>query len=598
MEGIDKRTVTPLTTSLLILTVLIATSVYSLIFQPASDIWKNGARFTSGWYPIVHTNTNAFLIWHDGIFSFLEPAVAHTVTLSVLFLVFIAGTTTLLSLVQTLSTMNRTLIGSCLFVSLFLLLGTDVYTWSIIACIPLLSTFVFYGVTEIENARRHKTFAVLLALLTSTFAHSYSILTIFSAIVIALSIKRTLSQHFPLFRDKNDLFFIALLFIPWLLCLCLVPTPDFPAYSPLGHVVPDDGLPGNILPLFAPMPPVPVIDRITIRTSLYDWTIGLLCLSFILNLTKRNALSRLTLCFSLLLALDIVFPEWISQIAPLSTVQRLIPFLFFYPIQIPILGIAILMLTLSLVRTYPRPTTPLIAALIFLPILFRYDLTETSMGYLFSKQSSVLQKELSTFSAAPDFTEYVEQVVTSPSHAILKKTGLWPLRMKDTIQHWKFSSLLREKPTVSTHATGIEPVEYMFDRNIGTRWSPGGGAQVGNEWIYVFLPEPQLVQGLEIVTGPFHTDFARGIRVSVDHNCNERISDPSEVTLQTLISIPEWEGSLTITSDGFPYFGGQGGGRLYFKQPITVQCILIEQTATAKGFDWSIAELRTLKYPQ
>jgi hypothetical protein len=138
----------------------------------------------------------------------------------------------------------------------------------------------------------------------------------------------------------------------------------------------------------------------------------------------------------------------------------------------------------------------------------------------------------------------------------------------------------------------------MHDRNIATRWSPGGGAQHGTEWIYVYLPEPQTIHGIELVTGPFHTDFARGIRVSSALHCKQQVRSPTEVSFDSLLEVSEWEGSISMTTDGYPYFGGQGGGRMYFRSPTVARCLLIEQTARFPGFDWSIAEVRTLRYPQ
>ena len=571
------------------------------VYDTPITIWQVGGRTTWGWYPMVHTHLNAFLFWHDSLFSGLNQSLAPVIQSLFYAFLFFTGSLSCTGLLSTASSFVRSLGCALCTLLIYFLIGADHSSWALISWVPLLACAVYFALLYVSQELYWKGLSFSIAILISISVGAYGVLTLIAGICLACCMKRNTSPQFPLLRNSSDLYFLIILLIPWLICAFISPTPIFPAYSPLGHVVPDDGLPGNILPLFGPMPPIPVIDRANLRILLQVWTGLLIAFSIFFTKHYRHPLTRLHFVFLLFIALDVFMPEWISQIAPLATLQRVVPWQFFYPILIPLLCFVTLLFFLTAFSFFTNPLWMI--SLLAVSLSGSYLTRQTpnhdfKTGAIYSQRIDPLQQELVTVDVADDFLEYIQTTTTSPSYAVLKKTGLWPLFISDIISHWQFSSLLREKPVISTSHVGADPVSHIYDRNIGTRWSPGGGLQRGDEWIYVFLPEPQHIHGIELVTGPFHTDFPRGLRISIGRNCPTKITRPVDVPLQTITNIPAWEGSLTMTMNGYPYFGGQGGGRIYFKRPHVVRCLLIEQTGSINSFDWSIAELRTLKYPQ
>lgn len=571
------------------------------IYDTPLTIWQVGSRTAWGWYPMVHTHVNAFLFWHDGLFSGLSQPLAPMIQSIFYSCLFFTGSLCCIGVISKSSIFVRSVGSTLCTLLIYFLIGSDHSSWALISWAPLLACTIYFALQSVSQELYWKGISCSIVVVITVTTGAYGLLTLLAAICLACSIKQATAPHFPLLRNTSDLYFLLILCIPWLIASFITPTPLFPAYSPLGHVVPDDGLPGNILPLFGPMPPIPVIDRENLRLLLRLWTGGLLVFTIFFSKHYHHPLTRLYSAFLLLITLDVFMPEWISQIAPLATLQRVIPWQFFYPITIPLLCFVTMLFFLGSFSFFKKPLWILA---LFTASLSGGYLSQQSPehdfkpGMIYHQRIDPLQQELVGVDVADDFLQYIQTTISSPSYAVLKKTGLWPLFISDIISHWQFSSLLREKPIISTSHQGTDPVSHMFDRNIGTRWSPGGGLQRGDEWIYAYLPEPQRIHGIEIVTGRFHTDFARGLRISASRNCPTTITTPDAVQLQTMTHIPAWEGSLTMTMNGYPYFGGQGGGRIYFKKPQTVRCLLIEQIGSMQGFDWSIAELRTLKYPQ
>lgn len=574
-------------------------------FQIFETPYLTSTDLPQEWFAIIHTELNTYVQWHPGpLAKILALQFQHW---AVLFcfsqaIALTIGMYWLLSFYQ--QTRFLRAIIALLTTSVFvLLIGFDFILWGTVACIPLVAFTLLQSLTTGQNENTWKIFCIVTVVLLTLSGLQCSIVSLWAALLLAYAIKKDRFPKFPFLRSRNDTLVLCCCFLPWIVLACSAPLPDFPNYSPLGHIVPDDGLPGNILPLFGPTSPIPTMERLVIKevAAPFVWLLLLLC---VVCTRTRNVVQKGLLALLLLLTLDCLAPEWISQISPVATLQRVWPWIFYFPVSLVLVLVSILFLPLCLANEKKLfKVSLMLFAFILLPLLLHSPTVRSSrgsIGLLFPPIDTTLKQsyQIHKRQEKSSFTQLLEKTLVSPSHAVLKKTGVWPLSISSSIRHWKFSSLLREQPHLQASTPGVAPLSNLNDRDLATRWSPGGGEQKGDEWIYVHFRESMLLLGLELATGGFHTDFARGIRIAVGQECIEQYDATKRDTLTTVYEEPHWEGSIAMTDEYYPYFSGQGGGRIFFTAPMQVHCLLIEQIGQVQGFDWSVAELRVMKYPQ
>jgi hypothetical protein len=173
----------------------------------------------------------------------------------------------------------------------------------------------------------------------------------------------------------------------------------------------------------------------------------------------------------------------------------------------------------------------------------------------------------------------------------------WILERENIIRNARFEPLGRSDVSV-TASHNAEDIPKLFSRDSLERWSPGQGAQRGDEWLLLRFPEIQRLDGIELFLGPYVTDFPRGLRMKSAPECDaeSKLPQQGESSLFSAVTnYPAWYGGLEFTPHGLPYFKGRYSVKVYFPATIQSRCILIEQTAASVGTDWSVAGLRVLR---
>jgi hypothetical protein len=130
-------------------------------------------------------------------------------------------------------------------------------------------------------------------------------------------------------------------------------------------------------------------------------------------------------------------------------------------------------------------------------------------------------------------------------------------------------------------------LDRVADRSAHTRWTSNRSQQVGDEVLTFRFSHPTPTRGLELDPGEYSTDFPRGLTV--------RGGPCREEEARQLAYFPSWQGALSFTTDGFPYFSGQSDVRMLFGKEESVECIFVRQTSAAP-FAWSVAEARMLPH--
>lgn len=350
---------------------------------------------------------------------------------------------------------------------------------------------------------------------------------------------------------------------------CLRPSiPDF-GYPPNARVVPDDGVAGNILPLIGETTPIPYINRPYLKETFTPLALTLFALSLLTVIGRnfpRRFISLTAVALTTCLLLDTIPADPLSTLAPLETARRILPGLFPLTLLSATCALSIVVLWTIMARS---PARLLLAAACLL----------TGLNH-----PGALNGLPEPFSAAHSG----HPVMTSPSLDLLREEGFETLAVLEKRPDMIPVNIAEIDGTVTvSHQRKIKSRKMLSDGRMETRWSPRRGAQYGDEWVQVNLPQPLEIRGVQALPGKFFSDFPRGLTIS---DCQEPAPAQPEIRV-----IPEWQGGLALTPSGYPYYTGQHDVNILFRKPIVTSCIKISQTAESEHYDWSIAELRLLR---
>ncbi len=430
---------------------------------------------------------------------------------------------------------------------------------------------------------------VLASMFLSFSANQLSLLLCASVLLFAVCLSRNCSKS-----SYGSLLIATATLLPALISLCLIPETPTPWYPQGSQVVPDDEIPGMLRPFFGPLPPVPFIDRWALRADyLSSFHVILIALFAALALSRRFSVSAarvLLLCGTpvALLFFDLRMPEPVSIISPLLVLPRIIPNLFFVPLEHTVIGLAalgLLIATASAHRTLGLVAAPLLGVISLLVL------------------STPTTEPSSTLDQAHPVSERHQLLLRSPSQFALRAhhwnaLGLdrnWILEREDLIRNAHFTRVSKDSAEV-TASHHPELSRLMIDGRSKTRWTAGGGSQKGGEWVSVRFSTPLKLDGVELFLGDYVTDFPRGLRVRGAETCDALgTPDSIEASGVVVVESPAWYGGLDFTAQGYPYFRGRHSMRLFFPSSEDFQCLVFEQIGESDGTDWSIAELRILE---
>jgi hypothetical protein len=378
----------------------------------------------------------------------------------------------------------------------------------------------------------------------------------------------------PSIRHKN---FLTTLFVfaPAILAATTSTGVPLPTYPSEGRLVPDDTLPEPLLPFFSTSLPMPSLNRALIKETLHGFSLGITLLSAILALFYRNRAMKVATIIAALLLFDIVPSEGTAQLFPLANFCRLYPTLYTYAV-IPLL-IGFFLIASSLTRCSILMTG--IVSLTLFYHAFRHEQPLYSLG----------SKKLSAFNHAWEIPPFRKTVVSPSFYALFHHNFKMPLaegRDYNKLRLWNIPNELRA-------SREEQDLKFVADDDGSTRWSPQIGIQDGKNWLLLkFSKEIPTLLGMQIDSGVFFSDFARGLRISSSERCQSK--DDGNFT--SLIEYPRWEGSLSTTRRaGLPYFEYRYLSKIYFTQATTAQCYLIESIGNNTEYDWSVASLIPLE---
>lgn len=379
---------------------------------------------------------------------------------------------------------------------------------------------------------------------------------------------------YPNIRYKNFLT-IFFVFFPAILALISAGFLRIPCYPTEGRLVPDDALPEGLLPFFSSSLPMPSINRVLIKETLRGFCLGITLLSSVLSLFYQSRAMIIATAIAALLLFDLAPSEATAQLFPLANFCRLYPSLFLYS-SAPLL-ISFFLITSSLTRC-----SVLMTGIISLS-LFYYSQKHDQPLYSLGSQ------KLSAFNAAWEVHPFRKSLVTPSFHALYHHDFKMPLvegRDYNKLRLWNIPHELygsREE----------QDLTFVADDNGSTRWSPKIGVQDGKNWLLLKFPKRvPTIRGIQVDSGIFFSDFARGIRISAAEHCNSK----DDGTFTTLAEHQRWEGSLATTQKAsLPYFEHRYLTKIYFAGASTAQCYLIESIGKNSDYDWSIASLIPLE---
>lgn len=401
-----------------------------------------------------------------------------------------------------------------------------------------------------------------------------------------------------------------LMLTPAVVAIINAPVPLFPSYPPEARVVPDDGLLGIVRPLIGPDFPIPVIDRLTIRSD-YSWfsLIGLAVLLFSWPAVRNSRLRSLYFIPSVLIGLvflDTCVPEAFALISPIATVGRIVPGTFLLSLTPWAMCVSVYVILLSWCIA-GRQMRFIVLGLLVIAFFINSQ-------NLYKKDIIPLAEMKSDLSLLRDVVESDPAQQTSTSFLISPSLGVIKGIFKD--QKWSDQILPRTRlistatavsagehhPRISSYpsANSAGRLSRMVDEKIRTRWSSGTGKQSGTEALLISIPAGIKLDAIELDPGAFQSDFPRGLRVFSSPQCTFLYNfQPSELEpyMDKAVEISEWQGAIKFSSDGFPYFASQSDVRVTFSETREVECLLIEQTGHDEHFDWSVAELRFVRSP-
>lgn len=401
-------------------------------------------------------------------------------------------------------------------------------------------------------------------------AHQFSfVLLLFPLIfreIDGLKIKFT-SQIYFIFLIIS---FIYSLFIPAFI------VPEYPEFA---HVVPDDNLSGHLYPYFGFAPSIPTLNREIIKSFglifsflfLFLYCLEILSICFRKCKLKFSDLFLPLILLSILL-LDSAPSEVVAHVMPLSSLSRLIPGLFLYPIS---LHIAFILLFLFFVQVLSQKTNVSIflISLLVLAVSVYVDLARNLMiGRL--KGQEVVQKDSN---------------LLSPSLNLYRVFGLELDKVLYNQNNLVKIPLSKFQPEVLV-SRNIEDVSSLIDQDFNTTWSPTSGSQLGDEYLVIKFPKEVRAIGLGLRTDGRYSDFPRGLEIVKDCSDLSFLQEKKSKN-NILFYSSNWQGPVRFTIGGFPYFGGQGDVELIFPNEFKTDCLYIGQIGKSDHFDWSVSEI-------
>lgn len=537
---------------------------------------------SAGWFPVVNLNHNAYYNWRVDHISrlFIElfaPLYSAEKPLFRLIILFI-GT---LLLTQRLSKQTSPLFIPLSLIPVLLVLaavGINPLVAGTLAWMPLLA-FVCSILLSRTTPRVWWLIAVGVITEHCFSANQASPLTTSISFLLALMVNEVTGR---VTVSKRRMSLVAsLVFIPVLLTVVMTPMPELPDYPRSGRVVPDDGVEGLLRPLVGLSYPFESIHRADVR-ALYDTVaICLLVLSLlsllITRLSRSSTPHKLALWSSAVAFgafLDTNLPEEWSNIAPIASISRLLPWGTHYCLTAICLGLAAWLLGMVwITQTRKGIGIALAGAALF---------------SIFQTSPARYHPFLSRYATTSD--PELRKILCSPSSAVIRHFAYQHPNLMEDLADMRHKARQSSVDVTSAVATiTMTPPSLPPPAEQYWRWSSRRGRQVGDEVLTVAFHQPTALRGVELDSGNYFTDFPRGIEI-LGGPCDQSHA-------KMLFSAPSWQGSLAFTPKGYPYLASRATVKALFNNEERVSCLFVRQTGKAL-VDWSVSRVRIIRNHQ
>ena len=543
-----------------------------------ADSWTVAAGGAGVLRPLLHFESNAYLLWPSPFQAILPAGPAGTVLyLGVLLFALGFAAASLLP--------RRELAIFAVGASLVASFGCDVIVFS--SSVLFVVAVALFRVAHFELRPRGCYLAgICFGLAALALVASAAFVVLMLAMLTAGALKDgSEGQQLKIRTAALAVAFLGLQLLP------AVTFPDYPASS---HLVAGYGVVEGLQPLLGTEPPVLVIDRTAIREQLTSVVPLLLCSAFaVFALTRfRRLHAPHFAAVGFLLAVALLFestlvPISVSQIAPIQSFSRIVPEQVYLPLVAIVTGSAVLSIVLGAALVLPAQLgwAPLVGVVATLLIVRERPIFHAG-GERGAAKELVLA-ELSTHLERPR----LESLVLTPSFAVVQRFGLnEALARIETAKRATPLPLPAHAQVIASTRDDLVPL--LRDGDPATRWSAGVGKQDRGQWLALRFVEPISVAGVRLASGPFYTDFPRGLEIRTAVNCDL----PARIATQGELIAKEdpWEGPVGASPLGFPLLGSQYDVTVAFSKPLLTACLVVVQTGSTPSFDWSVSELGLL----
>ena len=366
-------------------------------------------------------------------------------------------------------------------------------------------------------------------------------------------------------RQKYSWPIYTLIVLPALWYLELNPIAELPQFTAKARVVPDDGIEGIVQPLLGRDYDRPWFLRESLKLyflPLASWLTAFSALFLLSPGSEPKYIIASLLCASAAV-LDCTPPERLAQILPAAVLSRTMPGL------LPYSGASVLCLASIVFIAFGENSQKRLAifAIALTPLVFFLPSAPE-----LKKPQSPSREQLEEIVATP--SNPLHRIVFSPSYYVLAREGLHAAQAKDGYEI---------SYPCSVSGSNKANTELAFDYSTKTRWSSNSSGQHGKEWLQLACQRPLTLEGIELATARWHSDFPRGLRVLSADSCQ----GPWRVVYEN----PSWQGAVRL-DQGYPVFHGQNDVRIFFGKEISGHCFRFEQIGRDRRFDWSVAEVR------
>lgn len=534
---------------------------------------------SAGWFPMVNLNHNAYYNWRVDHISrlFIElfsPLYSANKPLFRLIILFI-GT---LLLARRFSSRVSLLTIPLSLIPVILVLaavGINPLVAGSIAWMPLLAVVCSVLLTK-TTPKAWWFLGVVIVTEHCLSANQTGLLTSTLALLLATLVNQVNGR--PAVSSRRLRLVVCLVSIPAILTLLTTPMPDLPDYPRSGRVVPDDGVEGLLRPLIGPSYPFESIHRADVR-ALYDtvaaYLLAVSAISLLVTWIRRSEPSRTLAMWSSILALsaflDTNLPEEWSNIAPVASVSRLLPWGTHYCLTAICLGIAAWLLGMVWITNAKKSIGIALAGIAL------YSIVETS--------PAIYHPFLTRYTSTSD--PELKKILCSPSSAVIRHFAYQHPNLMEDLAEMKRSAKQSGIELTSSEATiTMSPPSTAPSSEQYWRWSSRRGKQLGDELLTIQFNQPTTLRGVELDSGTYFTDFPRGVEI-LGGAC-----DQSQAKI--LFNIPSWQGSLAFTPHGYPYLSSRSVVRALFNHEEQVSCLFVRQTGKAL-VDWSVSRVRIFK---